>query len=79
MDMKKTEFYEMLIDELELKEEKLDENTEFKNLGVWDSMASLILISVADENFGVKISSEKLKELTTVRSLMETIGYQNFE
>lgn len=45
-------------------------NTEFKNNNEWDSMVALSLITMLDQEFGVSISGEKLKELNTIEELI---------
>ena len=43
--------------------------TEFKN-NEWDSMTALSLITILDQEFGVSISGEKIKELNTIEELI---------
>lgn len=44
--------------------------TEFKNNDEWDSMVALSLITILDQEFGVSISGEKIKELNTIEELI---------
>jgi acyl carrier protein len=44
--------------------------TEFKNNDEWDSMLALSLIMILDQEFGVSISGEKIKELNTIEELI---------
>tara|TARA_B100001094_G_C18196294_1_gene811428 strand:- start:279 stop:506 length:228 start_codon:yes stop_codon:yes gene_type:complete len=44
--------------------------TEFKNNDEWDSMTALSLITILDQDFGVSISGEKIKELNTIEELI---------
>lgn len=44
--------------------------TEFKNNDEWDSMTALSLITILDQEFGVSISGEKIKELNTIEELI---------
>jgi len=44
--------------------------TEFKNNDEWDSMTALSLITILDQEFGISISGEKIKELNTIEELI---------
>ena len=44
--------------------------TEFKNNDEWDSMTALSLITLLDQEFGISISGEKIKELNTIEELI---------
>ncbi|HEX8576518.1 MAG TPA: phosphopantetheine-binding protein [Flavobacterium sp.] len=76
--MKRNEFILGLGEELELNE-ILTENTNLKNLDEWDSMASMLLIGYVSNEVGVTITSDDLKDITTVSSLIEKIGADKFE
>jgi acyl carrier protein len=77
--MKKPEFLELLKDALELENVNLTEETVFAELDDYDSMGVMSIIALADEHFDVKFSSEQLKTMTSVKKLMELIGYEKFE
>ena len=47
-----------------------DIKTEFKNNDEWDSMTALSLITILDQEFGISISGEKIKELNTIEELI---------
>ena len=49
-------------------------STEFKNNDEWDSMTSLSLITSLDQEFGVSISGEEIKEITTIEELINFIN-----
>ena len=73
--MKKTE---QIIDLLKSMFEDIDTSdfnidTEFKNNDEWDSMTALTLITLLDNEFNISISGEKLKELNTVKDLINYI------
>ena len=73
--MKKTE---QIIDLLKSMFEDIDTsdfniNTEFKNNDEWDSMTALTLITLLDNEFNISISGEKIKELNTVKDLINYI------
>lgn len=44
--------------------------TEFKNNDEWDSMTALSLITVIDQEYGISISGEKIKDLNTIKDLV---------
>ena len=45
--------------------------TEFVKLGEWGSMMTLIVIGMIDADFGKTITSDDLKNATTIASLFE--------
>jgi acyl carrier protein len=51
-----------------------DLDTEFKNNDEWDSMTALTLITLIDDEFNISISGEKIKELNTIRDLMNYLN-----
>ena len=75
--MKENEFILGLGEELELSEE-LTLDTNLKDLEEWDSMTSMLLIGYVANEVGVTITSDDLKEITTVQSLIEKIGSDKF-
>ena len=76
----KTEFFlEIVEQELELGDEKINVDTELTSLENYDSMSKLFLITIADEHFGKEILAEQVDEITTVRNFMELIGVEHFE
>jgi len=44
-------------------------DSEFKEFDDWDSLVALSLIALFDSEFNVKISGEKIREISTVREL----------
>lgn len=54
------------------KELKLEDN--FRDHDEWDSMFGLILLTCLDENYSIKINSEKLKEFKTVKEIFDHFG-----
>ena len=48
--------------------------TEFKNNDEWDSMTALSLMTVIDQEFGISISGEKIKELNSIKDLVTFIN-----
>jgi acyl carrier protein len=70
MDEFITNFYDIL-DETEKHE--IDKDTDFKNLDEWDSMTTLMLIAMVNENYGKQIKDVDLKESLTLESLFMRI------
>ncbi|MCD6115435.1 acyl carrier protein [bacterium] len=77
--MKKDYFIELLKETLEIDESRqIDENTVLTELEEYDSLSTLGIIALIDEHFGKKLSGEYLQNITTVKSLMEMIGEDQF-
>ena len=64
-------FTEILDDELNF---KLDLNYKFRDLEEWDSLTALSLIAMIDEEYGVSISGEKIKDLETLEDIFNLIN-----
>ena len=77
--MKTTEFLSGLKDVLEIDHSDLNENTNLKELEGFDSLSIMTIIAFVDEAFGKKLKAPQLASITTVQSLMELIGRENFE
>jgi acyl carrier protein len=77
--MKKSDFYHKLIGFLELEIDELHEDTEFASIDGYDSMAVMSLIAFCDEFFNKKINAQQIQNLTTVGSLIEFLGKEQFE
>tara|TARA_B110000858_G_C17536786_1_gene351724 strand:+ start:197 stop:424 length:228 start_codon:yes stop_codon:yes gene_type:complete len=74
--MKKTDQIIELLKNLfeDIDSSDFDLDTEFKNNEEWDSMTALTLITLIDDEFNISISGEKIKELNTIRDLMNYIN-----
>ncbi|RKY75397.1 acyl carrier protein [candidate division KSB1 bacterium] len=78
--MEKKHFIELLKETLEIDESvQIDENTMLTDLEEYDSLSTLGIIALIDEHFGKKLSGEDLQNITTVKSLMEMIGEDQFK
>jgi len=71
--MKKDEFIAKLREELEL-ESNIDFMTDLKALDEWDSMTAMVLIGFVSDNFGLTLTAEDIKQMTSVESLVTRIG-----
>lgn len=76
--MKKTEFFEALVDILEV-DMDMDASTPLAELDEYDSLAIMGLISYIDENFDKTVSGQKLSNANTVKDLMDIIGQKHFD
>ena len=61
----------LLEDMLELDEGTLNPETELSSIEVYDSMAKLSLIVLMDDEFGKKLSGEKIREFKTVQDVLD--------
>lgn len=71
--MEKAAFFEEIADIFEL-DEDVDAATP---IGV-DSLALLSLIAMFDENFGMQLTGEHVKDVSKVSDLMELVGKDKF-
>ncbi len=71
--MKKDQFILQLKEELEL-ETDIDFSTELKELDEWDSMTAMVLIGFVSDNFGLTLTAEDIKQMSTIDSLITKIG-----
>ena len=73
--MKKEEFLRKLVDELELEDGEINENSPLH----LTSLRILSLISFLDEHFGVRGKANDLKGIDSVDKLITLIGRDKFE
>lgn len=69
--MKKEEFVQEFAELLE--NEAVNENTKFRELDEWDSLAALSTISTIDDEFGVTINNKDLRSVETVSELYDLV------
>ncbi len=77
--MKTDVFLSGLKDVLEIDHSDLSIDTNLKELEGFDSLSIMTIIAFIDEAFGKKLKAPQLASITTVGSLMELIGGENFE
>jgi len=77
--VKKEEFIQELEEILEIEDSKIEMKTNLKDLKEFDSLSILSIIALLDEKFGKALTAEQLNSITTVESLMELIGLENFQ
>ena len=73
--MKRDEFILKLKEELEL-ESTIDFTTDLKELDQWDSMTAMVLIGFISDNFGITLTADDIKQMTSVDSLITKIGIE---
>lgn len=72
--MKEDKFIREFIEELEeIPNIKIDLNTRFRDLDDWDSMTSMMIITMIDENYGVIITPEEMLKAKTLKDLYNLI------
>jgi len=59
----------LMAEVLECSKEELNENTEFRKHGSWDSLAHLSTVAMVDETFGVVLRGSDFKEIKTIAEL----------
>jgi acyl carrier protein len=66
-------FIESFAEILELDESEITSDFNFQNTANWDSLAQLSLIALADDDYGVILTSDELKSIKTVEELFKTL------
>jgi acyl carrier protein len=77
--MKVYKFIEILKETIEIESTELTEETNLLSLPEYDSLAVMSLIALIDEHFNQNLTAAKLATISTVKSLIELIGLENFE
>ena len=79
--MKTKDFISELKDALEIEDEdqEISLETNLKDLEEYDSLSVLSIIAMIDKNFGKQIPSVDFIKITTIKSLMDLIGKDNFK
>jgi len=77
--MKINEFLGLLEETLEMSDGSLYLETNLKDLEEYDSLAVLSIIAMIDEKFGKSLSAQDFNEISDVKSLVKSIGEENFE
>ena len=72
--MTKEEKLALLDDMLELDPGTLKEEMELSAIDEYDSMAKLSLIVLMDEEFGMKLTGEKIREFKTIGDILSFMG-----
>jgi acyl carrier protein len=75
--MTKQNFADHLAELLET-EEKLTPETNLKEVEEYDSLTILSVIAFIDKTFKKTLSAEQIAKVTTINSLIDCIGQENF-
>lgn len=70
-NMTKEEFVQEFAELIE--NEEVREDTKFRELDEWDSLAALSTISMIDDEFGVTINNKDLRRVETVGQLYDMV------
>jgi len=73
--MDKKEFYKKLVEELDLEDRDINENSSLH----LTSLMHLSLMSFLDEHFGVRVKAIDLKDIDSVGKLITLIGIDKFK
>lgn len=57
----------------EVKPGEIKADTVFRSLDEWSSMQALIIIAMIDEQYGVTLTAEDMKEVTTVQDIFNKV------
>ena len=66
--------YEKLAEILEVDE--VNESEILEEFESWDSLTSLSIIALADSDYGISLSAEKLKSLQTIGDLINHLNHK---
>jgi acyl carrier protein len=58
---------------LELEDQELTLEDNFRDFDCWDSIANISVIAMLDEEFNININSQDLKQINTVGELIEEV------
>lgn len=70
--MDTTQFLENIKDLIDT-ETELTVDTKFRELGEWDSLATLSTIAMVDDEYGIVISANELRQLETLGDIIRAI------
>ena len=66
-------FIEALQEALEMEDQEISFDDNFRDYDTWDSLSRLSLIAVLDSEFDVQIEDAKFEKLITVKDLYEAV------
>lgn len=71
--MKRTEIIEMIEEMLDVEVGSLNEGSVLSEIPEYDSMTKLSLIVMCDDEFGKKLTGERIVEFSTVKDIVDFI------
>ena len=72
--MTKEQFLRALEGQMEIPAGSLRGDDVMRDLSVWDSMAAVLFIALADEKLGVAVSGDQIANSKTIDDLMSLLG-----
>jgi acyl carrier protein len=57
--------------------ELIQAETNFRELGEWDSMTALLLVAMVDEQYSVKLTGDDIKKSRTIKDLFVIVNSKN--
>jgi acyl carrier protein len=66
-------FIALIKEALEIEDREPQLNDAFKEYDEWDSLSQLTLIAELDDQFGVTITSDEMKGITTLQELLDQV------
>ncbi|OIQ21446.1 MAG: acyl carrier protein [Flavobacterium sp. MedPE-SWcel] len=70
-------FIEALQEALEMEDQQINFEDNFRDYDTWDSLSRLSLIAVLDDEFEVQIEDAKFEKLITVKDLYDAVVAKN--
>jgi acyl carrier protein len=71
--MKTENFIANMADALEIDAAELNNDTVFKDLASWDSLAALSMIAMIDDSYNVSVGGDDLEKAITVQNLRDLL------
>lgn len=72
--MTKDEFLRALEGQMEVPAGSLKGDDVIRDLSIWDSLAAVLFIALADEKLGVAVSGDQIANSRTINDLMSLLG-----
>ena len=70
-------FIEALQEALEMEDQQINFEDNFRDYDTWDSLSRLSLIAVLDDEFEVQIEDAQFEKLITVKDLYDAVVAKN--
>ena len=68
------DFIEKIIEAVEIEDaSSCQATTEFRKLDVWNSLAALSVIAMADEEYDVTVKGDEIRQATTIEDLFHLV------
>lgn len=64
-------FLDQIKDIMEIEDRDIEMSDNFKEYEEWDSMSSLLLTSMLDEEYGVVFNTNELSQINTIQELYD--------